>query len=216
MALMPEDIQSKTFKEKYKGYDVDEVDEFLDQLTERLSDLLAENSRLQERVGYLESVGGVPSETAPAPVPEPTPAPAPAAAPAQPEGFDPDLLQRTLLTAQRAADETLAAAQSEADQLVADAQAESDRVVSEAQAQAQEHREKLRSESAKVAQAVEDLRRFRNEYTERARGVIAEHLALLDRAGELPEMPVEIEDAASAVHNQVNASTAGDDTPWPR
>ena len=32
MALMPEDIQSKTFKEKYKGYDVDEVDEFLDQL----------------------------------------------------------------------------------------------------------------------------------------------------------------------------------------
>ena len=214
MALTPEDIQSKTFKEKYKGYDVDEVDEFLDELTERLSDLLAENSRLNERISYLESTGGTAVEAAPAPMPEPTPVAAPV--PTQPEGYDPDLLNRTLLTAQRAADETLAAAQSEADQLVADAQGESDRVISEAQAQAQAHREKLREESAKVAQAVEDLRRFRNEYTERVRGVIAEHLALLDRAGELPEMPVEIEDAASAVHNQVNASTAGDDTPWPR
>jgi hypothetical protein len=83
----------------------------------------------------------------------------------------------------------------------------------------------MRGDASQVAQAVEDLRRFRNEYRERVQGVIAEHLALLDQAGDLPEVPTEIEEAAAVVQQHAAAAVGEGDTddaddddesPWTR
>lgn len=214
MALMPEDVQKQTFREKYKGYDVDEVDRFLDEVTERLADLIAENEQLAARVLELESR---PTGDFPAPITaEPEPAPTHEPEPALPPGMDPDLLQRTLLTAQRAADATIADAQAEAEERVSRAQSEADRITSESERRAQEQADRLRADASQVAQAVEDLRQFRDEYTERVRGVIAEHLGLLERAGELPEVPAGLEDAAANVQRSAGAATSAEEAPWVR
>ncbi|CAN5843434.1 hypothetical protein BH23ACT8_BH23ACT8_20990 [soil metagenome] len=216
MALMPEDVQNQTFREKYKGYDVDEVDQFLDEVTERLSELIAENEQLTLHAGELEGKPGTAT---------PTPAPTAQAAPG--DGPDPELLQRTLLTAQRAADQTLADAQTEADDVLSRAHAEAERMVTDAEREAADRAERLRHDASQVAQAVEDLRRFRNEYRERVQGVIAEHLALLDQASDLPEVPTEIEEAAATVQQHAAAAVAApdaadpapdgdDESPWTR
>jgi cell division initiation protein len=219
MALMPSDVQSQTFREKYKGYDVDEVDQFLDEVTERLTELISENEQLTLRVGELE-LDREPGTASP------TPAPGPAAQAAAPgDGLDPELLQRTLLTAQRAADQALADAQAEADDVLSRAHAEAERMVTDAERAAADRAERMRGDASQVAQAVEDLRRFRNEYRERVQGVIAEHLALLDQAGDLPEVPTEIEEAAAVVQQHAAAAVGEGDTddaddddesPWTR
>jgi hypothetical protein len=44
-----------------------------------------------------------------------------------------------------------------------------------------------------VRRAVAHLRAFRDDYTERVRSAIAEQLAVLDRVGDLPEIPSSVE-----------------------
>src|SRR3954453_15106365 len=102
MPLTPEDVASKRFSTtRFRpGYDEDEVDAFLDEVESELTRLLQEKARLRAQ-------GGVP-------------APAPAAAPEQPAAAEPEGGQeaalRTLLMAQRTADEAVSQARKEAEQ----------------------------------------------------------------------------------------------------
>lgn len=50
MTLMPEDIQSKQFHVRFRGFDVEEVDGFLEQLAENFLMLLEENRTLKAKV----------------------------------------------------------------------------------------------------------------------------------------------------------------------
>src|SRR3954465_789597 len=105
MPLTPEDVQKKQFSTvRFKeGYDEEEVDAFLDEVEAELRRLLAEH----------ESI----SRAAPAAPPTPPP---PAAAP--PSAEEPsEAALRTLLLAQRTADEAIAQARAEAEQVVAQA-----------------------------------------------------------------------------------------------
>src|SRR3954467_14829738 len=104
MPLTPDDVQNKRFSTvRFKeGYDEEEVDAFLDEVETELRRLLAENSSLGR---------------APAPASQPE-APAPAAAPAEEPS---EAALRTLLLAQRTADEAIAQAKGEADQIVSQA-----------------------------------------------------------------------------------------------
>jgi hypothetical protein len=56
-----------------------------------------------------------------------------------------------------------------------------------------------------VARAAESLARFRDEYRARVQAVIAEQLALLDRAGELPDVPQAVRDLATFGQGRVDA-----------
>lgn len=51
--IMPVDIQNKDFSKKIKGYDCNEVDDFLDEIIKDYSNLLKENQSLKNRVGML-------------------------------------------------------------------------------------------------------------------------------------------------------------------
>jgi DivIVA domain-containing protein len=172
MTLTPDDVSNQRFKEKRKGYDVDEVDAFLERVMQALAELIDERDRLRRT---LEERGGE----------------------------DPDtLLARTLVTAQRAADETVAAAQAEAS-----------RLLDEAQQRTEGERSALEAESTRVARAAESLVRFRSEYRTRVQAVIAEQLALLDRAGELPDVPQAVRDLAAFGGERVDARAAAEPTP---
>src|SRR6187200_1126642 len=89
MPLTPEDVSNKRFTpvRLREGYDMGEVDQFLDEVEAELARLTRENEDLRSKLSAAQQSGGsTPAPTpvqekAPEPVkaPEPTPAPAPAA-----------------------------------------------------------------------------------------------------------------------------------------
>ena len=48
MAITPEMISEKSFSTKFKGYNMDEVDDFLDYVMDEVDKLIRENKALQE------------------------------------------------------------------------------------------------------------------------------------------------------------------------
>lgn len=52
--LTPLDIQNHEFKKSFRGYNEDEVDEFLDRIVEDYEKLLRENEKLREKAGVNE------------------------------------------------------------------------------------------------------------------------------------------------------------------
>ena len=104
--LTPLDIENKRFSKTIKGYNVDEVDDFLDELTIDYEKLYKENSELREQIEKdkqdLEHYKNV----------EHT-------------------LQNTLIMAQTTADDIKSNAQLRADQIVRDAQSEARRATEE-------------------------------------------------------------------------------------
>ena len=59
MAITPEDIQHQEFQVRLRGFDMDEVDTFLEQVAEELYHLRRENDQLRERIRTLEQGRGV-------------------------------------------------------------------------------------------------------------------------------------------------------------
>src|SRR5919107_5950370 len=136
MPLTPEDVHKKTFTpvRLREGYDMGEVDQFLDEVEVELTRLYGENEDLRAKLATAQTAApGVP---APAPVaatpepeavaPPPEPEPAPAVVPALPA-------VSTVPEASSAAARLLEIATKNADQLVAEAQNEADKILSEAQ-----------------------------------------------------------------------------------
>ncbi len=131
MPLTPTDVANKQFKIAFRGYSLDEVDAFLDEVETELSRLLRENAAGKERPtsGFVPT--GAPAEQAPAPAPA-APPPLPALSGMQGQ----EAALRTLLLAQRTADEAIAEARAEAEQIVSAARQEADTTLSKARSEA--------------------------------------------------------------------------------
>lgn len=54
MTITPMDIQNKEFERAFRGYDIEDVDDFLDQVAKDLEILLRENTELKDQVGQLQ------------------------------------------------------------------------------------------------------------------------------------------------------------------
>lgn len=50
MKLTPMDISNKEFKKGFRGYDIEEVDEFINEIIENYEEIYKENSRLKENL----------------------------------------------------------------------------------------------------------------------------------------------------------------------
>lgn len=111
MPITPADIEKKTFSTALRGYDLDEVDDFLDEMVVAVRELEEELARAKERVAELEN--------------DPDAVAAAAAAPAPP-GPDESAVGRALIAAQAAADRMLEEARTEADKIVGGARLEAD------------------------------------------------------------------------------------------
>ena len=109
MAITPSDIEKKTFSTALRGYDLDEVDDFLDEMVVAVRELNDELIQTKTRLAELES--------------DPTTL---AAAPAMTTEPDESAVGRALVAAQQAADRMLEDARSEADKIVGDARSEAD------------------------------------------------------------------------------------------
>jgi DivIVA domain-containing protein len=175
MPLTPEDVSNKRFTpvRLREGYDMGEVDQFLDEVEAELARLTRENDDLRTKLsaaqsGVADSASApvpeppAPEPVAPAPVmatPEPEPEPAPtveapvvaaAAAGGLAAGIE-TIRVETVGDASNAAARLLELASRNADQLVEDAKSEADKIVGEARTKA----ERLEGESKSNADKLE-------------------------------------------------------------
>lgn len=133
MAISVRDIQEKVFStQAADGYNIEQVDDFLDEISEQMGTLIRENLELNEQVQKLEKEVQDAKKAA-----------------AEAEARTPDYnekdyfqnlqnaMRESLIGAQRIADETLADANQKAQKLVDDAQAEADKLARESKAQAE-------------------------------------------------------------------------------
>lgn len=107
MAITPMEINNKEFKKSFRGYDVDDVDDFLDQVVEDYEKLYKENNALREKMGTisekLEHYGKIEAT-----------------------------LQNTLILAQGAADQAKANSQKEAELIIKNANDTAQKIIDQA------------------------------------------------------------------------------------
>jgi DivIVA domain-containing protein len=158
MPLTPEDVSNKRFTpvRLREGYDMGEVDQFLDEVEAELARLTKENDDLRSKLSAAQGSGAVP-ETAPQPRVEeqkaPEPEPTPVATPAAVVAATPveTIRVETVPQASNAAARLLEIATRNADELVEEAKNDADKIVGEARTKA----ERLESESKGKADRLE-------------------------------------------------------------
>lgn len=133
MALTPIDIQQKTFGTALRGYDLDEVDEFLDEVVATLRDQESALAEARRRIFALEEEiarkGDVEGEIA-----------------------------RVLVAAQRAADSLVADARAESERLLEEARLDAERIVTEAENRAETLAGERDEEAARVQAEIDAFR----------------------------------------------------------
>ncbi len=159
VAITIKDIHEKEFTKQVRGYSIDEVDDFLDELADQMEAMIKEN---RETAAELEAAkSATPVVVAqPAPVSVEVSQPAQQSAPAplmdEPQYFKnlETTLRETLINAQRLADETVAEARKKANAILANAEEQAAAITASAKAEA----ESARAESEELKTAAVDYR----------------------------------------------------------
>jgi DivIVA domain-containing protein len=183
MPLTPEDVSNKRFTpvRLREGYDMGEVDQFLDEVEAELARLTTENDELRAKLAAVQSGAdaGEPTQLTPAvpampeppayepppqqyTMPEPTPTPTPSSEMGpigEVVGGVETIKVETVPEASNAAARLLEIATRNADELVEDAKNEADKIVGEARTKA----ERLQAESKVKADRMEADARTRAE-----------------------------------------------------
>lgn len=168
MPLTPEDVSNKRFTpvRLREGYDMGEVDQFLDEVEAELARLTKENDDLRSKLSVAQGAGDVtftppvPEPVVPEPVVEATTEPEPAFAPtaaAAPVAAPETIRVATVGEASSAAAKLLEIATRNADELVEHAKNEADKIVGAARTKA----ERLDGESKEKADRMEAEARTR-------------------------------------------------------
>jgi DivIVA domain-containing protein len=175
--LTPSDVAAKQFRVAFRGYAIDEVDAFLEEVESELGRLLTGTAGLAQPAASV-----APGATA--------------------GGEGQDAALRTLLLAQRTADEAVAEARAEAEQVRGAARAEAEAVLGAARSEAEQtlaaSRAELAGLDARIAERtqaalgdledrrrrlearIDELRAFEREYRTRLRAYLQGQLRELD------------------------------------
>ncbi len=195
MPLTPQDVSNKVFGPTRfrRGYDETEVDSFLDQVETELTRLTTENASLRAQLEQAR----VPAPASAATTARPALGSAAAsefvvdaadetstalAVPGAAEGGI-ELVTRTLVLAQRTADEALREARAEAEQARAAARAEADAIVSKAQREVADTLGDAERNKTRLQTELDSLRSFEQEYRTRLRAYLQMQLAELETGG---------------------------------
>jgi cell division initiation protein len=129
MDLGARDVHEKQFHDAWRGYNQEEVDDFLDLVAENIDRLQRENHSLQRRIGELDRTVSQSRNTE-------------------------EMLKKTLLSAQKAANEAIATAKAKAEQLISEAELGARRTGEEAHRRVaeldREHESRRRELSASI------------------------------------------------------------------
>ena len=203
--LTADDVLTKKFPAtKFReGYDVVEVDDFLDEVLNTLRELYAENDDLKAKLDASErrvaelSRAAAQQQSAPEqavsvqkpveePKAEPVVAPAPAPA-AQAAPREPEMATGIIQMAQKLHDDHVRAGQEEGDRLISEAKAEGSRIVREAEETSKRTLTQLEQERTLLERKIDELRIFERDYRTRLKSYLQNLLGDLDnRASALP------------------------------
>ena len=168
MDVSPQELRDTDIREGFRGYHRDDVDELLERAATTIEGLSERVRQLTERVGQAETTGSRNRETE-------------------------ETLQRTLILAQKTADEAIADAQKRARKMLEDAETKSRTLVSEAEGTArriaEDERRRLETDVRDLASRrdklktdVDALEKFEAEYRQRVRAALE---AELDSLGQI-------------------------------
>lgn len=118
MAITPNEIINKDFRKVFRGYDVDEVDEFLEQLVDDYEKIYKENLSLKEKINLLNEKIEHYSNIE-------------------------DTLQNTLVLAQKAAEQAKENSKRDAELIIKDAQENANNIIRKAEEQVLEINKEL-------------------------------------------------------------------------
>lgn len=175
MAISVKDIQEKVFPtQATNGYDVEQVDDFLDAIAEQLGALVRENLAMTEQINKMDAELAAKTkalEEAQAKAPDYNEA-----------GYFKNLqnaMRDTLIGAQRLADETTANAQAEADRLVSEATASAQKTVADAQAEAEQLTAAAQKTAAEAKAECDALKAAAESYRAAFRKMVEEQVEIL-------------------------------------
>lgn len=227
MPLSPLDIHNKEFKRSFRGYDVDEVNDFLDQIIKDFEFLIREKQQLEQQVEELqqeleqamEQEMPPMSHTQPPTPPQP-PAPASPATPPPPQPPQPRFqapeppvpmqpstaalssmeqsIHKSIRVAQEVADEVRLNAKKEAELIVQEAEKNADRIINEA----------LQKARAVHSELI-DLRQKATVYRARFRTLVQSHLDILENSDweSLEELEAGLEEAGQQLDQYAEHSS---------
>ena len=191
MAITPADIEQQTFSPSKHGYDTEEVDAFLEQISSEVDAMLKKIADLKGRlnnteqqlaaanaqIASLEENAGATQLAAPAPVVAPAPAPA-----------------VDLSVSERQISQVLIVAQQSADKLVAEARDNAERIRNEADQKAREVIRQALAEKQNELDEIDRLKQsredFRGEYKKLLQHFMDDAEAVMPAAGFAPAAPV--------------------------
>lgn len=199
MDLTARDIHEKQFHDAWRGYNQEEVDDFLDRVAEVLDRVQRENATLQTRVNELDSAVSASRDTE-------------------------EMLKKTLVSAQQAAEEAISTAKAKASDLITEAEDRARRSIEEANervqnAEAEARRKTLEAEReherrrAELDANIERLQGLENELKNRIKGFLdqqAQALQGLEIVGPPPEI---LGPASARGATEPAESEPGDDAP---
>lgn len=178
-----ETLRTVEFRLGLRGYDVDEVDDYLEKVAIEADALQAQLVQMTERlrqaadrIATLESQRG---SAAPA-APEAKTSPEPAVASAAVAAASTDSLQRTLEMAQRFVDQTKRESEAEAAKVIAEASAEARKLQSEAEARYKQDLSRLEGLKTKLTTDVEQMARQLESERTRLRGSLSEMIQWIE------------------------------------
>jgi cell division initiation protein len=172
MELTARDIHDKQFHDAWRGYNQEEVDDFLDRVAEVFDVMRRENVALHARVRELEQALTTSRETE-------------------------EMLKKTLVSAQQAAEEAIAKAQEKANAMVGEAEARAKRINEETRqrlssTEAEIRRRMLDTEREHAVRrreldaSIERLRSFENELKGRLAAFLEQQVRSLEALTEAP------------------------------
>jgi len=139
MALTPQDIQSQQFHVRFRGFDVDEVDDFLEKVAEDYLTAIQENKQLKERVEEMKNdLRGYRG---------------------QEKSF-----QKAFVSAQQIAEQMKEKSEQQAEELISKAREEAERLVSQAHQEIATQEKQLDSLKARKSVLRDELRNFLQGY----------------------------------------------------
>jgi DivIVA domain-containing protein len=205
--LTADDVLTKKFPAtKFReGYDVVEVDDFLDEVLNTLRELYAENDDLkskleasEQRVAELSRINAElssePRAAAPevaveepvvapaveAPVPAPVVAPVPAPQVQGQPPREPEMATGIIQMAQKLHDDHVRAGQEEGDRLISEAKSEGSRIIREAEETSSRTLSQLEQERTLLERKIDELRIFERDYRTRLKSYLQNLLGDLD------------------------------------
>ncbi|MBL3700117.1 DivIVA domain-containing protein [Leucobacter luti] len=210
MALTPEDVVNQKFTiTKFRdGYDLDQVDDFLDTIVEELRQFEQEKSELRAQIDELTAKleacesgarpeGAASEQTIVVDAPAPAPVEAPAPVAAVVGGTQPDAVKSSAMLqlalelhdkhvheGEATRDQLISDAEGKRDQMIQDAERTAKQLVEEAQQQRAEELRELGEERGDLQFKIKDLRQFESEYRSTLRSYIQSQLRGLDGSPE--------------------------------